>query len=418
MGYHKKRYIFKNTCRVCGSKNLIKYFDFGNMPLVNSFLAPGEKEADKIPLAVMFCNDCSNSQLNTVVDSKYLFSNYIYHSSISKTFQKHCLAMAKNIKNLFKNKNNLKCFDIASNDGCLLKEFQKEGYKVIGVEPAKNLSKIANAQGIKTINSFWNMNIAKKILKEFGKADIVTATNVLAHVDDVHGFVSAVYEVLSDKGVFVIEIPYLRELIRNNEFDTIYHEHLSYFLVKPLIKLFSMHKMKICNLSEFDIHGGTIRMGVIKDSNTVIKTNQEIINKFLDIELKEGLHTIKPYKKLEEKAKLIRKEFLEKLNEIKAKGKKIAGYGASAKGNVFVNYCSLDKEDIDFIVDDTKDKQGLLYPGTKIPILSNDRIKKEKPDYLLILAWNFADEIIKKNKKYKTSGGKYIIAIPKLQVIK
>ncbi|MBW2983760.1 class I SAM-dependent methyltransferase [Candidatus Woesearchaeota archaeon] len=414
---NKPKYKSRDTCRICGSRNLIKYFDLGNIPLVNSFVAPGEKEADKMPLAVMFCNDCSNSQLNVVVNPTHLFSDYIYHSSVSKTLQKHFSQMAKDIKSLFKNKNNLKCLDIASNDGCLLKEFRAQGYDVIGVEPAKNLSKIANAQGIKTINSFWNMTAAKEVLKELGKVDVITATNVLAHVDDIHSFVSAVYEVLSDNGIFVIEVPYMRELIRNKEFDTMYHEHLSYFLVKPLIKLFFRHKMKICNLSGLDMHGGTIRITAIKDSNTRIKTNQKIIDKFLEIELKEKLYTIKPYKKLEEKAKSVKERFIKKLTKIKAGGKKVAGYGAAAKGNVFVNYCGLDKEDINFIVDDTKDKQGKLYPGTRIPIVPCEWIDKEKPDYLLILAWNFAGEIIEKTKEYKENGGKYIIAIPKLKVI-
>ena len=407
----------KENCRICNSKNLTQYLDFGKMPLVDSFIGAGEPGDLRVPLEVMFCNDCAHSQLSVVVDPKVLFSNYLYHSSVSNTYSQHCALMARELKGLFNEKENLKCLDIASNDGCLLKEFKKAGYAVIGVDPAENLCKIAEENGIPSISDFWGLAAAKKAVERIGKVDVITATNVFAHVDDLHVFLDAVYDALTDEGILVIEFPYLRHLIHENEFDTIYHEHLSYFLVKPLLTLFPQHNLYIINLSESQIHGGTIRVQVAKNSNTLMETHAATIKKYVALEEQEGLHTITPYLKLEKKAQEVRREFMEKLQELKSQGKKVAGYGASAKGNTFINYCRLDQKEIQFIVDDTKHKQGRLYAGTRIPVVSREWLKKEKPDYVLILPWNFAREIMEKNKEYTDNGGKFIVAIPELKII-
>lgn len=416
MDNHKSWQI-KESCRICQSKNLIKYFDFGEMPLVDSFIGAGEPGDLRIPLEMMFCGNCFHSQLSVVVNPKVLFSNYLYHSSVSKTFSKHCALMAKDLKALL-NRNYLKCLDIASNDGCLLSEFKNEGYQVIGVDPATNLCRIAEENGIPSICDFWSLKSAHQAVERIGKLDIITATNVFAHVDDLHDFVEAVYYALNDEGVFVIEFPYMKNLIRYNEFDTIYHEHLSYFLVRPLLTLFSKHSMHIANLAEFEhIHGGTIRVYVVKDSNKSITTKNDIIQKYITMEEKEELHTLEPYINLEKNAQRIKEKFIEKLREINARGMKIAGFGASAKGNTFINYCRLDKQDIPFIIDDTKQKQGLLYAGTRIPVVSNEWLKKEKPDYVLILVWNFAREIMEKYKDFKDNGGNFIVAIPEIRIL-
>ena len=311
----------------------------------------------------------------------------------------------------------MKCLDIASNDGCLLIEFQKEGYQVIGVDPAENLCRLAEENGVPSIAAFWGMDAAKKVVQRLGKLDVITATNVFAHVDDLHGFLEAVYAALDDEGILVIEFPYMRNLIKYNEFDTIYHEHLSYFLIKPLLTLFHQQGMKLMNLAEFDIHGGSVRVFVSKESNKKIPVNEKAIQHFLELEQKEGLHTLAPYVNLQKNAQKIREALRERLRELRALGKKIAAYGASAKGNTFINYCRLDLNDIGFIIDDTPHKQGKLYAGTHIPVVPQAWLRQEKPDYVLILAWNFASEIISKSPEYQTQGGKYIIAIPELKII-
>ena len=414
---NEEQWRMKEHCRICRSQDLVKYFDFGPMPLVDSFIGAGEPGDLRVPLEVMYCHGCSHSQLSMVVNPKILFSDYLYHSSVSNTYSQHCALMARELQGLFNGKENLTCLDIASNDGCLLKEFKREGYKVIGVDPATNLCALAEEKGIPSIADFWGLAAAKRAVERVGKLDVITATNVFAHVDDLHSFLDAVYYALADKGILVIEFPYLKNLIKYNEFDTIYHEHLSYFLVKPLLILFPQYHLHITNLSESEMHGGTIRVQVAKDSNTLMETHTATIKKYLAFEEQEGLHTLKPYLNLEKKAQRVRKEFTEKLQELKSQGKKIAGYGASAKGNTFINYCRLDQKEIQFIVDDTKHKQGRLYAGTRIPVVSREWLKKEKPDYVLILPWNFAREIMEKNREYTDNGGRFIVAIPELKII-
>lgn len=412
------------NCRICSSNNLIKYFDFGKMPLVDSFIGAGEPGDLRVPLEVMFCQDCSLSQLSVVVNPKVLFSNYLYHSSVSKTFSEHCLSMAREVKGLLPGatagvaERSLKALDIASNDGCLLKEFKKEGFEVIGVDPAENLCQIAGQSGVPSISGFWGMEAANEAMTRVGKLDVITATNVFAHVDDLHGFVDAVHHALADDGVFVIEFPYLGNLLRYHEFDTIYHEHLSYFLVKPLLTLFSRHRMHIANLQEFEhMHGGTLRVYVVKDGNTMIATNKGIIQYYLQMEEREGWHTLQPYLRLEEHAQRIRKKTVETLQDLRSRGKNIVAYGASAKGNTFVNYCCFDKEHLQVVVDDTPHKQGKLYAGTRIPVVARDWLLREKPDYVLILPWNFAKEIMAKNEEFRAQGGKFMVAIPEMKIV-
>ncbi|MDP7179767.1 MAG: class I SAM-dependent methyltransferase [Candidatus Woesearchaeota archaeon] len=411
-------YFEKKECRICGSNNLVKYFNLGKIPLVNSLRDPKDESIEeKFPLEVMLCNDCFNSQLSIVVKPEIMFSNYLYHSSVSKTFKEHCTKMTEKVKEIFNGGEEIKILDIASNDGCLLNEFKEKGFKVLGIEPAKNLSETANSKGITTINEFWNSETSKKVVGGHGKMQVITATNVLAHVDDINMFIGDVYETLSDDGVFIAEFPYMANLVKYDEFDTIYHEHLSYFLVKPLMLLFNKNNLQIYDIGEFGIHGGTIRIYAGKDGNKILKKNQGRINEFIENETKEGLYTIEPYRRLEENANKIKSRVIENFKELKSSGSKIAGYGASAKGNVFLNFCGLTNEEIDFIIDDTPQKQGFISPGSQIPIKSREFLNNENVDYLMLLAWNFAEELMKKTEEFKLKGGKYILAIPEMKII-
>lgn len=410
-------YRVLTACRICGSTKLVKYLHFGMMPLANAYVNPGSDEKELgFPLEVFFCEHCALSQLSIVVEPEIMFSNYAYHSSISKTFQKHCHDLAVRAKEFLQKKSPF-IVDIASNDGCLLREFKKEGFKVLGVEPAKNLAAMANQEGIETLPFFWDEIVAKKILQRHGAPDIITATNVFAHVDDVKSFIQNAQLLLADEGVLAIEVPYALNLIKKNEFDTIYHEHLSYFLVKPIQYLVEHEGMELRDVQELPIHGGTIRVFITKKENTGFRKNPENIQSFLDREKTEGLDSINSYLDFVSKLLDFKIGLLQTLSRLKKEHLRIAAYGASAKGNTLLNYCGVSADFIDFIVDETPEKQNKLYAGNHIPIFGLAELEKRKPDVLLILAWNFAREIMEKTKEHEKRGGKYIIPIPKVRML-
>jgi len=403
-------------CRVCGNAKLTRYLDLGHTPLANSFITKNdlERQEDKFPLRVVLCEECYLSQLDVVVNPEVLFKNYVYRSSISKSFQEHCRNLAEELNNCgLVNKNSL-IVDIASNDGTLLKQF-KERNKVLGVEPATNIGKIANESGIKTVEEFWNENTAKRILKEYGKAKVITAFNVFAHVDDIHSFVKGIKILLDKDGYFIMECPHLLKLIEKVEFDTIYHEHLSYFLAKPLQKIMELHNMRVAKIEEFEMHGGSIRVYVEHKERSDRSNNsmQNVIFK----EERAGLYNKKIYLDFSEKVKKIKETLVNIISNLKKEGKVIAGFGASAKGNTLLNYSNINNHLIDYILDATPEKQEKWTPGMHIPVIHSNQLMERKPHYLLLLAWNFAIEIMDKTKPYKNQGGKYIIPVPKVSVI-
>lgn len=405
------------SCRVCKSHGLELYLDLGEIPLVNSLIEANdiEKKEPMFPLEVVYCGNCSLSQLSVVVDPKVMFSNYVYRSSISKTLQQHFSEMAKKMLDIFNSDSEILVVDIASNDGCLLRQFKMNGFNnVIGIEPAKNLADIANASEIKTINSFWAVDVAEEIKSKHGKAKVITATNVFAHVDNLHSFLEGIVILLDEDGLFIVEVPYLSDLIEKNEFDTIYHEHLSYFLLKPIKMLFEGFSLKVVGIDKHPIHGGTIR---IYASKMDIKVNaHKSLGQFLEFEKDKGLYNIKTYKDLSKKVGKVKEGLLLILNRLKRENKKVAAYGASAKGNVLLNYCGINSSLIKFIVDDTPEKQNKLAPGSRIPIKDASILEREKPDYLVLLAWNFAEELMNKTKSHQERGGKYIIPIPEVKI--
>ncbi len=400
-------------CRICNSEDLIKYLDLGATPLANSLL--DEKDLDKkesrFPLQVLYCNNCSLSQLSIVVNPKVLFSEYVYRSSISKTFESHCRQMAETVSKMMDGEGNL-IVDIASNDGCLLQQFKDCGFRTLGIEPAENLVKIAQAIGIETEGLFWDMDAAEKILKKYGKAKVITATNVLAHVDDLGEFLKAVNVILDENGLFIVEVPYLHDLLAKNEFDTIYHEHLSYFLAKPLQALYRKNGLAINKIEKYPIHGGSIRIYASKNSSKSDKS----IDEFLSLEKNSGLYSIETYKSFDNKVKKIKEDLIKLLKELKSQNKKVAAYGASAKGNTLLNYCNANKGMVSFIIEDTPEKQNKFAPGSRIPIKDASYMEKENPDFLILLAWNFAKEIMQKTEGFRKRGGKYIIPIPEVKV--
>ncbi len=403
-------------CRICNSTNLKKYLDLGEMPLANALVDLSSKEKDLFfPLQLLFCKNCFLTQLSVVVNPEILFSNYPYQTSISSTFQKHFFEMSKEVAKLFPKKNECLVLDIASNDGCLLEQFKKTGFKVLGVEPAKNLAKIAEEKGIPTIPEFWNEGVREKIISNYGKPLVVTATNVFAHVHDVKSFAENVKEVLTTDGVFILEFPYALNLFEKTEFDTIYHEHLSYFLVHPLITLFNGLEMQVFNIQEIPIHGGSIRVFVKKSENKKIKVNEKVINEFLEREKKHGLNEFKSYASFAVKVGKVKKAFTNLLNKLKGEKKFVAGFAAAAKASTLMHYCKVGKEHIRFIIDDAPFKQNKAFSGNRVPIYSRARLA-DNPDYLILFAWTIAGELIKKTRE-RGFKGKFIIPIPFPRII-
>lgn len=403
------------NCRVCNSENSTPYFDAGAMPLANNNKATREESLNeaRYPLQVLFCNDCGLSQLSIVVNPIVMFSNYDYRSAVNTGYVQHCKEMTKRLASKYNLTKDSFHVDIAGNDGTLLYEFQKEiGLKVLNVDPATNLVAIAEANGVESIADFWSINLANDIRKVHGLADLITATNVFAHVDNVNDFINASKIALKPNGVLVLEFPYLVDFIEKLEFDTIYHEHLSYFSVLPLIRLCAVNEMKIICIEKFNIHGGSLRVEIAKENSN--HSIGESVSTFVNNELNLGYNKIEKYLNWSEKVDEICLDFVNNLIDLKEF--KIAAFAASAKGNSLLNYTKITNKEIDFIIDETPEKIGKFYAGTGIQILNKSELLKNPPDYLIILAWNWSDVIIDKCKKlgYK---GKFIIPLPNFQII-
>ncbi len=388
------------------------------MPLVNSYLKSPSEIANepKFPLIILFCNDCALSQLSLVVSPEVLFRDYDYYSSVSKTFQSHCAQLAKSAATYQGFAPSDLVVEIASNDGCLLSEFKKVGARVKGVEPARNLAKVAESRGLPTISEFWSAEVAKEILASDGPAKIVVCTNVLAHVDDLHGFLGAVRSVLAQGGRFIFEVPYMAEFLNRRAFDTTYHEHLSYFLATPLKRALEMNGLTVTDIEKLDIHGGSIRVTAQPASDDLLRVNERV-TQILNAEIASGLLESSTYLHFQSQILSLREELSLFVKGVKARGHRIAAYGASAKGNVLLNFCGLNKDDIDFVVDDTPAKQNKLYPGVHIPIVARSELKNRNPKYLLLLAWNFTEELMANTKDFSDSGGRYVVPIPGLHVL-
>lgn len=413
------QYVQIEKCRICKSTDLFDVIDLGKQPIPNGFLQKDEilKKEKKYPLAVCLCKNCSLMQLKFIVRSSIMFKNYLYIPSSSKTRISHFQEMAIQIKNITKFNEKSLVIDVGSNDGSFLKCFKNLGTNVLGIDPAENLAKIAELNGIETVVDYFDSKSAEKIKNKYGKADAITATNVIAHIPNLDEVLKGGNILLKEGGIFVMEFPYLLDLIQKNLFDTIYHEHLSYFSVKSLLFLSKNSELEIFEIERNDLDGGALRVFWKKKSNNKIKINQKRIDDLLLNEKRYSLYEINIYKAFENRVKKLKIETVKKLNVLKKKNKRIAGYGAAAKTNVLLNYFGIDFKTIEYIVDSTSYKQGLYTPGSHIPIFPEDKIYETIPDYTIIFAWNFSDEIIQKNKKYQNLGGKFIVLEPEFKIL-
>lgn len=411
----EKEVVKLKKCRVCNNRNLFTFLQLGPTPVPNGFLEFKQlNKAEKFyPLDLCVCIKCGMVQLAHVVNPNVMFRNYVYIPSTSETMKKHFNKLAQDVSKNFKEYAEKLVIDVGSNDGTLLKSFQQLGFRVLGVDPAKNLAKQACKEGVETLSRLFTKSEAKKIAKKYGKASIITGTNVVAHIHDLHDFMDGVRELLGDDGIFIVEFPYLVDLLDKVEFDTVYQEHLSYFAITPFMKLLEMHKLNIFNVERLQIHGGSVRIKIDKGERKVGKN----LKKLIELEKKKAISKKETYLKFRKRVDKIRHELVQLLWRLKLKNKRIIGYGASAKGNIILNYCRIGPETLDFIVDSISYKQGKYTPGMHIPIFPEDKINQEMPDYTLLLAWNFADEIIEKQKKYQERGGKFILSVPEVKII-
>lgn len=404
-------------CRICGSKDLKKILSLGNTPLANSFLSRDElkKEEKKFPLEIFFCSGCSLVQLGIVVGPELLFRNYVYVSSTSGTFRMHFAKMAEEISSSFNLDEKSLAVDVGSNDGILLKGFRMMNVQTIGVEPAANVARIAEQDGIETINDFFGRESVDEIIRRKGHADIVTAANVFAHIDDIRDVVENVKHLLKKEGIFVIEVQYLVDMIEQMTFDNIYHEHLSYFALIPLVHFFRMHGMEVFDAKRVGSHGGSLRVFIKKlESSHAVRGS---VAEILDYEKRLGIGDFGLYAEFAGKINDTKKEFVSGIRLLKSQGKSIAAYGAPAKSTTLLNFCGIGADCIDYIIDDSPLKIGLYAPGTHIPVVSSKMLDEDRPDYVVILAWNFAKEILEKTRKYAEKGVKFIIPLPEFKIV-
>jgi SAM-dependent methyltransferase len=408
--------VARTTCRACGAGNLVKYLDLGSTPLANSYLDEkmlAEPEFSE-ELAIQLCTTCGLSQLTKVVNPDLMFRNYLYVSSTAATFRAHCGEFAETMSSLLGTTEQDLALDIASNDGCLLREFRRVGMRVVGVDPAENLAREANASGIPTICDYWSADVAKRIVAEQGPAKVVTATNVFAHVDDLDGFMRGIAEVLAPDGVFAVECPYVMDFIEHNEFDTAYHEHLSYIGVTPITHLVANHGMEVVNVEYFpNIHGGTIRVHIARKGS---RSAAPAVAQFLERERAFGITTEPPYRAFAKRVERVKEGLMSLLTRLRGEGKTVWAYGASAKGNTLANYVGLTPELVPTVVDDNPKKWNLYTPGSHMHIVGTPTLAGGEADYLLLLAWNFKDEIMRRSRAAGFKGD-FILPVPEPQIV-
>ncbi len=406
------------ACRLCEGNNLHPFLDLGLHPPSDQFRSIEQLNNPVIfyPLVVNICDDCGFVQLGYVVPAEILYQdNYPYESSTTQTGRNHYFEFAKAVVEDFNLQRNDLAVDIGSNVGVLLEGFRSLGLRVQGIDPASNICQIAEKRGIPTLNSFFDEVSANQIMSKLGSAAVITGTNVFAHIDDLNAFMNAIKLLLDkERGVFVIEAPHLLHLVKTLEYDTIYHEHLSYISIEPLIPFFKKFGMEIINVEERDIHGGSIRIFVSNVGTYRIGPN---VSRILELEKVAGLRNRTILNEFAERVEENKLQLQALLSNIKSSGKRIVAVSAPAKGMTLLNYCKIDGQILDYATEKSNLKIGLYTPGSLIPIRSDDSLLDDPPDYALLLAWNFATEIMYNNKEFIARGGKFIIPIPKPRIV-
>lgn len=405
----------ETACRGCGHKGLEVVFSLGKMPLANRFLSPNQLEEPEptYPLDLAFCQECCLVQITESIDPQEMFEDYAYFSSYSSTMVAHA---EKLVSGLVEQRSlgpaNL-ALEVASNDGYLLQHYLKAGVPVLGIDPARNVIEAAKQRGVPTRCAFFGPDLAEELRSSGVRADVLHANNVMAHVPDLDGFVRGIARVLSDDGVAVIETPYLRELVEKIEFDTIYHEHLFYYSLSSVDRIFRRNNLTIVDIERIPIHGGSLRIFASPNGQSVAPAVIELMAE----EDRLGVCSPGYYRGFAARVEDLGSRLKSLLDKLKTDGSRIAAYGAAAKGTVLLNTLGIGGDTLDYVADRSTYKQGRYIPGVRIPIVPPERLLDDMPDYVLLLTWNFADEILREQEEYRRRGGRFIISIPSPKVM-
>ncbi len=404
-------------CRSCGRLDLQMVLSLGSMPLANALLTAEQLDQPEstYPLELAFCPECSLVQITEAVPPEKLFRDYPYFSSFSDTMLRHAQKIVERVLESRRLDANCLAVEIASNDGYLLQYYKQAGIPVLGIEPATNVARVAQEErGIRTLTVFFGAETARGLVELGERADVVHANNVLAHVPDLNGFVRGLRLLLKPDGVAIIEVPYVKDLIDRCEFDTIYHEHLSYFSLTALNRLFERHGLAIQNVERLTIHGGSLRIFVGLETS---EPGTAAVTELLDEENRWGVNRLEFYQDFARRVAELKASLREFVFDLKDRKLRLAAYGAAAKGSTLLNYFEIGRSALDFVVDRSTHKQGRYMPGVRLPICSPARLLEEMPSHVLLLTWNFADEILSQQEEYRRRGGKFIIPIPEVRVV-
>ena len=408
--------MFENTsaCRACGSDNRREILALGNMPLADGLLSIAQLDQPEphFPLTVLFCEDCALVQIRETVAPELLYcQDYPYYSSVSEAWVAHCRENARELIETRRLDSTSLALEIACNDGYMLKNFHQQGIPTLGIDPADPVEEAQRA-GIPVIRDFFGAELAAQLRADGEQADVVIANNVLAHVADLPGLVRGIGMVLKDNGVAVIEVPYVRSMIDRCEFDTIYHEHHCYFSVTSLTHLFGSHGLTLNDVRILSTHGGSLRLYVEKRPAV-----SDAVTHLLEEESRLGIDCVEYYRDFAQRVDDVRSALLDMLHELKASGNRLAAYAAAAKGTTLLNATGVNSSLLDYVVDRNHHKHGKFMPGVHLPITNTDRLLEDRPDFVLLLAWNLKDEIRAQQSEYEKQGGKFILPLPEPEII-
>jgi SAM-dependent methyltransferase len=404
-------------CQFCATPLVHTLVDLGMSPLCESFVSAAQLNQMEAfyPLHVRVCSNCFLAQLESYVSPEHIFTEYAYFSSYADTWLKHCEAYTEQMIARFGLNGQSQVIELASNDGYLLQYFIQRDIPALGIEPAANVAKVAIAKGVPTINEFFGQVCARKLVSQGKQGDLIAANNVLAHVPDLNDFVAGIKLLLKPQGVFTGEIQHLMRLMESNQFDTIYHEHFCYHTFVTLEKIFAAHGLTLFDVEEVPTHGGSLRVYArhVEDQSKPVGDRAIELR---DREIAAGFTTIERYTNFDEQVRETKRKLLDFLIKAKREGKTVAGYGAPGKGNTLLNYCGIRADFLDYTVDRNPYKHGKFLPGTHIPIYPPTKIEETKPDYVLILPWNFKDEIMTQMRGIRDWGGQFVVPIPEIMV--
>jgi SAM-dependent methyltransferase len=403
-------------CIVCSEVKVEQFLDLGSTALANKFLSEDElsRPEPMFPLRVGFCHHCGHVQLTESVPPSAMFEDYLYVSSASDTLKAHLFELSDVVVERCKLGPDALVIDIGCNDGTLLSGFRRHGVKTLGVDPAKNLASLAQNMGIERYTGFFNSSSAREIIAKWGHAAAITATNTFPHIPALQDFVQGIATVLAPGGSFVIEAHYIVDMLEQGAFDTIYHEHVSYWALRPMRRLFESHGLEIVDAERLPIHHGQLRVTVARAGSRPVSPNVAAIAAAEDA---AGLGTREPLDAFADATYGIKQDLHRLLADLRRDGKRVAGYGAPAKGNTLIGFLELGPETIEYIADRSRLKQGRYTPNVPIPVVEPERLLEDRPDYVLLLAWNFAEEILEQQADYRQAGGRFILPVPEVTIV-